>query len=125
MVTESDVTKKLLTDKKVTAGEGDEAYQFGTKPEDILDYVTSDGKFWTMFKDTEGNLDLNKLIKTVNYALNMQAYEQGLIDHGKSLGTEVEQNDIHQIPKQEVVKAGETKESLNEAFQKRGRDIKR
>jgi len=121
-VDESAVTQKLRTDKKITLGEGDAATLVDIDPETILNFVKTDNKFFTMFVDEKGELDLDLLYATINYGLNRKAVEKTLTDRGKSLGIKAEVDDLHNIPKEKTPVPGEKKESLLEAFTNRGKD---
>lgn len=120
MVTESEITKALKAEARVTAGEGEYATTIPADPAKILDYVTEEGKFFTLFNDEKGQLDLKKLYKTIAFAMDQAGYDKTLVDRGKSLGVKSEVEDIHHIPKETITETSTKKETLHEAFLKRG-----
>jgi hypothetical protein len=122
-LTVSDVTKKLLAEKQIVIGEGPDAHKYPVDLADIMPYVTEEGKFWTMLQGEDGQMDLTKMYKLINYGKNMDAYEKSLIDHGKSLGTKAEEEELHNLPKDDQPKPGDKKESLHDAFLTRGKDV--
>lgn len=120
MVTESEITKALQTDARVTAGEGEYATAIPVDPAKILSYVTEEGKFFTLLNDEKGQLDLKKTYKLIAFAMDQAGYDKTLVDRGKSLGVKSEVDDIHNIPKDTPTQTVTRKESLLEAFEKRG-----
>jgi hypothetical protein len=98
-----------------------------------MDYVQNPEKFWTLFhkevKNDKGEvvdttIDLGLMYKAINYALNASAFENALIDKGKSLGTQKEVDDIHNIPKNNgQSSAAPEKLSLHEAFKRKSVEV--
>lgn len=129
-VDDEDATKKLLTDKKMQFGSGDDSFTMEVDPESILKYIRTPGQFFKAFEvdinDSTGKkigvtLSLDKMYKAVAFALNQEAAIKAAIDKGKSQGVEAEKEDLHNIPKNGGHTAsGDPKESLNDAFRNRG-----
>lgn len=123
MMLSDEATQKLKQLKKISAGDGEEMYQTEVNPDEILGYV-NDGKFFSLFskQNEKGDpiFDFDLLYSTINYAMNRKGFEKGLIDYGKTLGIKKESDEIHNIPKTDSTKAADIKESLHDAFRKRG-----
>lgn len=122
IIDDSDATKTLLSQKKLKAGDGENAVQIDADPDKIMGFVKNEGQFFSLFQDTEGGLDVDLLYSTINYALNRRQYDKTLIDFGKSQGVKAETEELHNIPKETVPAPGDKKETLLQAFEKRGKD---
>jgi len=130
-VQSSDATRQMMAAKQIILGEGEEQMKFDVNPEEVIDLVTSDGKFWSVFSrpinDDSGKqigeaMDLDRLYKAIAYAKNPVAFEKALIDYGKSLGIKQETDEINAIPKGTAGTPSGQGETLEEAFRKRGVD---
>lgn len=131
-VGESEKTKAFVATKEIIAGEGAESVKIQADPSKVLGYVLEPEKFWSLFekpvsdetgKETGKELDLDLLYAAINFALDRKGFEKTLIDHGKSLGSKSEEEELHNVPKTVQPKAGGKEETLLEAFAKRGRDV--
>lgn len=121
-------TKNLLTKKQLVFGEGEEAYNQTVDPAELLDYATTDGKFWSLFtaKNDKGEvsgLDVDLLLRTINYAKNRKTLEKALIDKGIDIGTKKESVQLRDTKDDSKGKPGEVSESLLDAFNKRGKQV--
>jgi len=126
-ITEGEFTKKLRADKKFVIGEGEDAYNVPVDVDKLLEYAPHTGKFWTLFDEKNdkgeptGKIDFDLLFATINYAMTRKDFEKGGINHGKSRGIKKESDELTGINKDQ--KTGEVKETLNDAFKKRGVDV--
>jgi hypothetical protein len=90
--------QQFLTERKVTLGTGDNAYNYEVNPEEILGPLYDSREFAvrTAVKDANGQIkfdangqpvtDFKKMIKIAAFLKDMDAYESSLINHGKQLG---------------------------------------
>ena len=134
-MSEHQATKNLITTKQIISGEGDEQVKFNIpNPEKLVDLASNPDRIFEAFqrpvmdaggKEIGREFDPALLYKALAYALHEKEMEKTWIDHGKSLGIASEEKDLHNIPKENGVRAadGGKKESLNDAFSKRGKDI--
>jgi hypothetical protein len=82
--------KEFVAAKKLTLGQGDQAYNYEVNPDEILGALYDGSQFarLTSVTDAQGNLipDYNKLIKVAAFLKDPEAFERTLINHGKTLG---------------------------------------
>lgn len=115
-------TKALLADKKIVIGVGKEAYNYEVNPATILDVVKNPSKLFGLLGEA-GKEDYAKFKKLVAFAVDMDKYDAGLINHGRSLGTEtVVEEDLSnkENPGAKTSSTQTKKESLGTAFATRG-----
>ncbi len=97
------VTQSLLTAKRVSIGDGEQALNFELENTDsILQSTYDTQKFFGLFTGPDGNVDLNKWFKVVAYANNMNSFERAAINYGKTIGRQETFNEIRNPPKPTV-----------------------
>lgn len=82
-ISESDITKKLLADKKILIG-GKDGYQFEVAgdPQEFVDYALGNKNFFSLFAKEDGSVDLDLFYSTVAFAKNRNEYDKSAIGHG-------------------------------------------
>lgn len=120
----SPITAKLFAEKKIVFGEKENSFNYTVNPDTIKEQTLDTNKFYGLFWE-DGKFNQQKWNKVVAYANNMNAVEDGLVNHGRSLGTK-------QIAEVELENAKEktdqsqptpTKKSLAKAFKEEGQPI--
>jgi len=126
-VNESDVTKGLLTEKTITFGDGESAFNLEvTDPQQLVDMTIDNTKFFQIFFDDKGEMNMGLWYKVLAYAKNPKEFEDLLVKHGQSIGTESVVKDIKNPElKLQGGKNETTEEDLLDAFAKRGKHVKR
>lgn len=91
-ISESETTKKLISDKKITIG-GKDGYKFEIEnPQDYVDYATGKKNLFSKFAKDDGSVDLDLFYATVAFIENREKYDSAAIGHGmtKANRTEIE-----------------------------------
>ncbi len=119
------VTQQILTGKRVTIGDGDQANFELADTNALLEQTYNPQKFFESFVKPDGTTDLAKWYKVIAFASNPQAYEKTSINYGKTLGRQEIYNDIKNPPKPDVGQTpgggtGNFKQDLLQAFLKEG-----
>lgn len=114
-------TKKILSDKRLVIGSGDQSFNYAVTPEKIMEQVTNPDKFWEKFQKSDGHLDLANAYKTMAFSENPEAYEKALIEYGKTLATkEIVEGELHNATPVREVAAPAQQEDLWTAFKNKG-----
>lgn len=78
--------KQFETNRIVTLGSGEETYNFEVPSTvDVMKMTVEPEAFASQFYDQNGQLDMQKWIKVLAYASNMEKVETALMGHGKTL----------------------------------------
>lgn len=87
---DSDPTVKALrTENKIAVKHGDESVYVGVdKADDLVEMAKDTGRFFSLFKKEDGQIDLEKFMRVAAFANNPAAYDAALIAHGKTKATE-------------------------------------
>lgn len=94
-VRNSELTKSILDQKKISIKVGDEQFNYELQsPTDIVDMTLDNDKFFSQFADGQGGLDYAKWYKTAAYSQNPEQFERSLINYGKALGRQEITKDI-------------------------------
>lgn len=125
------LTQKFMAEKNVSISYNGEQFNYEVdNPNDILDMTVDNAKFFNKFVKQDGQVDLQKWFRVVNYALDPETFERSLIAHGKTLGEEdvVSRRKNPSTPDKEGVRGGASSsddfsEGLLKAFADRGRHI--
>jgi hypothetical protein len=125
------LTQKFMAEKNVSISYNGEQFNYEVdNPNDILDMTVDNAKFFNKFIKQDGQVDLQKWFRVVNYALDPETFERSLIAHGKTLGEEdvVSRRKNPSTPDKEGVRGGASSsddfsEGLLKAFADRGRHI--
>lgn len=124
MVEVSPATTKLFTEKKVVFGEKENSFNYAVDPAIIKDQTLDTNKFYGNFWEN-GVFNQEKWNKVVAYTLDTKGVENGLINHGRSLGTkqitEVELENVNE--KKDQSAPTPTKKSLAKTFKEEGQPI--
>lgn len=123
----NDVTKSLSESKAIALKYGDESFNYEVEnPESLVEMTIDNTKFFKLFHNDKGELDYNKWYRAIAYASNPEKFEEVLIKHGQTLGTE---SVVKEIKNPELSKnpagGGGGQESILEAFANRGKLVKR
>lgn len=120
------ITQQILTGKRITIGDGEQAVNFELNDVNaVLEQTYNPQKFFESFVKPDGTTDMAKWYKVIAFASNPQAYEKTSINYGKTLGRQEVYNDIKNPPKPDVGQTpgggtGNFKEDLLQAFLKEG-----
>ena len=125
------ITQKFMAEKNVSISYNGEQFNYEVdSPNDVLDMTVDNTKFFNKFIKQDGQVDLQKWFRVVNYALDPETFERSLIAHGKTLGEEdvVSRRKNPSTPDKEGVRGGASSsddfsEGLLKAFADRGRHI--
>ena len=85
---ESDsLTQQLLQSKAVTIEVDGEEFNYEIEnPQQVMEMTKDNSKFFNLFLNEEGEVDLSKWYKVVAIALEPDVYERSLLNHGKTVG---------------------------------------
>lgn len=85
---ESDsLTQQLLQSKSVTIEVDGEEFNYEIdNPQQVMEMTKDNSKFFNLFLNEEGEVDLAKWYKVVAFALEPDVYERSLLNHGKTVG---------------------------------------
>lgn len=125
-VRNSDITKSILTDKKISINVGDESFNFEVpNAESLLEMTIDNDKFFGQFATQEGQLDYNKWYKTAAYSQNPDLFEKALINFGKAQGRaevtkELKNPSSPQVGDVPTESSGDFMSGLLQAFATRG-----
>jgi hypothetical protein len=113
-------TVKLLSEKKITIGEGDNAYNFKVDPDKLIDIAMNPNKFFDLFGES-GKENWDDFYATLAFATNRKQYDKALIEFGKSQQVKEEvAEDNTNSGKPEPGKASPKKETIGQALANRG-----
>jgi hypothetical protein len=124
-VTGNDNIKKLLAENKVVIGEGENAYNFEVKGQDLVDAILDTNKLFAncIVKDKEGKVtgyDFTEAAQLAAFALNRKDYLKAYYDFAQSKVNQ-ELLDEHVNPDTKEQKASPNREeSQAQAFVNRG-----
>lgn len=116
-------TMKLVADKKLILGGNGTAYNYTVNP-DVIKEQTLDsnkfyGKFWKQEEGKDPVFNVQLWNKVVAYSENPSAFEEALIEHGRSLGVKkVVEEELENATEKTSSKAEVKKESLAKAVEK-------
>ena len=87
IVDNSDATKGILSDKAISIDIDGEDFNYEVDNIDAMVEMTKDNsKFFNLFINQDGEVDLNKWYKILAFAMEPDVYERSLVNHGKTLG---------------------------------------
>lgn len=86
-ISNHDYMKSLSDSKRVAVQVGDQQVYMEVDPEVVKSQALDEEKFFSLFSDGKGGVDMHKWAKVVAYANNMEAFESALVNHGKANGT--------------------------------------
>jgi len=119
-------TKGLVENKKIIFNHGDKSFNLDVPdPNSLVDMTIDNTAFFKIFAQEDGNMDLNKWYKVLAYAQNPDVFEDSLIKHGQSIGTESVVTDLKNNELGRKSANPEEAGSLLQAFAERGRVVKR
>lgn len=119
---------KLLSSKKLVLGKGDSTFNHSVNPELIIAQTLDVNKFDDQFWDN-GKFNFQKFSKVAAYAQNIEAFEEALINHGRSLNTkklseeELDNAKVEKDDKKEVKKKSLAKTFATEGVPMNGIDL--
>lgn len=88
-VTENEVTKSILNDKRIAIKTADGDFNFEIpNPNELLDMTIDNSKFFGQFTPNGTDVDYAKWYKTAAYSKDPETFERSLINFGKTLGRE-------------------------------------
>lgn len=122
-------TQKFMTEKNVSISYNGESFNYEVdNPNEVLNMTVDNAKFFNTFIKQDGQVDLQKWFRVVNYALDSETFERSLIAHGKTLGEEdvVSRRKNPSTPDKEGIRGGASSsddfaDGLLKAFADRGR----
>lgn len=89
-ISESETTKKLISDKKIFIG-GKDGHKFDIEnPQDYVDYATGKKNLFSKFAKEDGSVDLDLFYATVAFIENREKYESAAIGHGMTKANRAE-----------------------------------
>jgi hypothetical protein len=81
------LTQQLLQSKSVTIEVDGEEFNYEIdNPQQVMEMTKDNSKFFNLFLNEEGEVDLAKWYKVVAFALEPDVYERSLLNHGKTVG---------------------------------------
>ncbi len=81
------LTQQLLQSKAVTIDLDGEEFNYEIEnPQQVMEMTVDNSKFFNLFLNEEGEVDLAKWYKVVAFALEPDVYERSLVNHGKTVG---------------------------------------
>ena len=87
IVDSSSVTQSILSDKAITIDIDGEDFNYEVENvNDMLEMTKDNSKFFNLFLNQNGEVDLNKWYKILAFAMEPDVYERSLVNHGKTLG---------------------------------------
>lgn len=124
-VNSNEVTKGVL-EGKIEFKHGETSFNLDLEsPKDLVDMTIDNTSFTNLFVNKDGGTDFSKWYKVLAYAQNPDVFEDSLIKHGQSIGSESVVNELKNHDSN--VKTGKSPEgeTLMEAFANRGKVVKR
>lgn len=112
------LTQQLLQTKAVTIDLDGEEFNYEIdNPQQVMEMTVDNSKFFNLFLNGEGEVDLAKWYKVVAFALEPDVYERSLVNHGKTVGV----GDVERTLKNPEVptagtKAPQTAQDWTQAF---------
>ena len=86
-VKSSQLTQKLVSEKKISIKTSDGEFNFELQsPDSLIDMTLDNDKFFSQFAGQNGEIDYDRWYKTAAYSQNPEVFEKSLINYGKSLG---------------------------------------
>jgi hypothetical protein len=86
-VSQDQLTQQLLETKAVTIEVDGEEFNYEIdNPQAVMDMTVDNSKFFNLFLNEGGEVDLAKWYKVVAFALEPDVYERSLLNHGKTVG---------------------------------------
>lgn len=119
-------TKSLSTEKKIVLGDKENSFNYTVNPDAIKEQTFDTNKFYAKFWDKEyKNFDVATWSKVAAYAENPLAFEEALINHGRSLGQkQVIEKELENTRQPSAQPAGTpTKKSLAKTFMEEGQPL--
>jgi hypothetical protein len=114
----ADATKQLLQNKRLVLADG---YQFDVvNPDQLIEAVIDTPKMFAGCVKEDGSLDLVRVYKIVNYALNTDAVENSYMEHGRTKENDDTFNELVNPSKRDAPTSTNENESLGQAFANRG-----
>ena len=94
-VSQSDYTKDMLENKRILVSYGDDKFSYEVEnPEDLQAMTLDNNKFFSLFKDENGQVDFDKWYRVLAFAADPEVYDSSLISHGQELGQEKVVSDL-------------------------------
>lgn len=92
VVNNSEITKQILGEKAITIDIDGEEFNYEIDdPQAVMDMTMDNSKFFNLFLDESGEVDLKKWYKVLAFAMEPDVFENTLVRHGRSNGvTQVE-----------------------------------
>lgn len=88
-VNSNQFTKDLEENKRILVEYNDEKFSFEVEDPSLVKEMTLDSnKFFKLFSDENGQIDLEKWYRVATYAMDPETYDMSLISHGVNLGQE-------------------------------------
>lgn len=122
----NELTKNILTDKKISINVGDESFHFEVpEAERLLEMTIDNDKFFSQFAGPNGQLDYSRWYKTAAYSQNPEMFEKALINFGKAQGRaevtkELKNPSTPQVGDVPTESSGDFMSGLLQAFASRG-----
>lgn len=118
---------KLNTDKKISFGSKEHAFNHPANPESVKEQAIASRKFFDKFwsEDKSGNpvFDVERWSKVMTYAENPLSFEDALIVHGKSLGTGKVVEELENTTVKTTQQSQQVKKTLAKTFVEEGKPI--
>ena len=94
-VSQSDYTKDMLENKRILVSYGDDKFSYEVEnPEDLKAMTLDNNKFFSLFKDENGQVDFDRWYRVLAFAIDPEVYDSSLISHGQELGQEKVVSDL-------------------------------
>lgn len=94
-VSQSDYTKDMLENKRILVSYGDDKFSYEVEnPEDLQAMTLDNNKFFSLFKDENGQVDFDRWYRVLAFAVDPEVYDSSLISHGQELGQEKVVSDL-------------------------------
>ncbi len=122
------LTTKLMTEKNIVLGEGEQSFKYTVNPASIKEKTFDVNRFYNQFWEVNGDgnqvFNIDKWNRVVAYAENPLLLEKALINHGISLGTkEIIDGDLGNATPPKPTAPQVKQKSLARAFMEEGRPV--
>lgn len=116
-VMQNSYTDNLLKDKSISIDVDGEAFNYEVdNPQSMIDMTVDNSKFFNLFLDKNGEVDLNKWYKVVAFAMEPDTYDRSLVNHGKTYGVSQVEQELKNPDTAKAPAAMDSNQDWREAF---------
>jgi hypothetical protein len=79
--------KRIMEQKAISIDVDGDSYTYEVEdPNEIVNMAIDNNKFWSLFADRDGNVNMDAFMEVAAFAKNREQYRESLIGLGKTLG---------------------------------------